>query len=419
MIQPTGYSEDTSNLHCIERAEVTADEVQELPFDLSVLTEEGIVVDVDALGTGLFDTTLDLSDLGVVWEHTERRTPLRPVKCALVPSEIRNQLIRPTSRGHDILDKYSFRFLVVEVLTHTASNRWVPWRAWREFKAKLDATRAELERAKEAYENSYPSVCEQMRETFSLMASDTARRLRATSSSVHLPEDFETSFVERMVERIPYPEEVREKLILSFRVRPLRLGSEMLAEQRQASEERMKLKAFEAEERIRREEEAAKQRELQQHLWADEEALRRRLDAERTELEREAQVKEELRQLRVSAAREQLAGTLDPFQEGAEQLHAAVHEAAVAVRDALRDGRLESAKAMEMGRMYKLLNFTSDSELDALVSEMERLTRDAARAGKRKRADAPLDRVLGDIIRNTYQGAKAATERSRADTISL
>lgn len=392
-------------------------DVEELPFDLSVLAEEGVVVDVDARGTTLFDASLDLAELGVSWRHGHR-SPIKPVRCELVPPDTKASLVRPASRGHDTLRKYSYGFLVLEVVTHSASNRWVPWRAWPEFRERFGGCESALSLAKGEYREEHPVIVERMREVFGLLAADSARRLAATPG-VEAPPDFEGRFVERMLGRIPSPDRVVEALTLRFRVRPLRLGSEMLAEQTRAAEERARLESVEAQRRLTRQEINARERTLQAELWAEERRVKQELAEEEAEREREAEVKRELARLRLEAAREQLAGTVSPLVEGAEQLHAAVHESAVAIGRALSEGHLEAKKVGEMARLYRLLNFQSEPELDALLGEVERLTREAQREGRRRRSDEPLDRVLAQIIGETYAGARALTERTRAGAIQL
>lgn len=394
----------------------TAD-IEALPFDLSVLTEEGIVVDVDARGTTMFDTTLDLMELGVSWRH-ESRSPIKPVSCMTVPPDTKQALVRPATQGHQILRKYSYHFLILEVVTNAASNRWVPWRAWPEFMQAFGRCTAALSASRAEYRDSHAVIIEQMAEVFGLLAADSARRL-ASTPGVEVAPDFEERFVERMLARIPTPDEVDEKLTLRFRVRPLKLGSEMLAEQRRAAEERVRLEAAERRVRLERQGADARERVIQAEIWAEEERLRQRLLAEERERRREAEIKEELARLKLEAAREQLVGTVSPLVEGAQQLHAAVYESAAAIRQALSEGHLEAKKVTEMARLYRLLNFRSEPELDALISEMETLTKQAQRAGKRKRQDEPIDRVLDEIIKETYAGARTLTERTRAGAIQL
>jgi len=372
---------------------------------------------VDARGTTLFDATLDLTELGVSWRHGHK-SPIKPVRCELIPADARKTLLRPASRGHQALGRYSYRFLVLEVVTHSASNRWVPWRAWPEFRDEFAACSAALDTAKAGYREDHPVIAERMAEVFGLLAADSARRLRSTSG-VETPPDFEGRLVDRMLERIPSPEEVDERLTLRLRVRPLRLGSEMLAERRKASEERAKLEAAEARVRAEREASHAHARVRQAELWAEEERIRRQLSEEEREIRREAEVKEELARLKLEAAREQLAETVNPLVEGAQQLHAAVYESATAIREALSAGHLETKKVAEMARLYRLLNFASEPELDALLGEVERLSKEAQVEGKRKRRDEPIDRVLGKIIGETYAGARALTERTRAGAIQI
>ncbi len=152
---PHGPSSEQEWLRAaVEEVGVDTADIEALPFDLSVLMDEGIVVDVDARGTTMFDTTLDLMELGVSWRH-ERRSPIKPVNCVTVPSDMKQALVRPAAQGHQILRKYSYHFLVLEVVTNAASNRWVPWRAWPEFKQAFARCAAALSAARAEYRDNH------------------------------------------------------------------------------------------------------------------------------------------------------------------------------------------------------------------------------------------------------------------------
>jgi hypothetical protein len=227
--------------------------------------------------------------------------------------------------------------------------------------------------------------------------------------------------VQGVVRAIPGPDDLRDRLGLRFRVGVLLLGSEMLQEQRRAQEERRRLEAAAAAAALERREHTARERLLQQGLWAEEERLRERREAEAEERRREAAVKERLRQLRLEAARERLQATMSPLEEGAKQLHAAVHEAASAIRDSLhRHGALRGAsarRARDLARWFALMNWQSDEALERLVAELEAL---ATRQPKRGQRDpAPIDGVLGEIIALTYADARALAEPSRMGALEL
>ena len=226
---------------------------------------------------------------------------------------------------------------------------------------------------------------------FLALASDSAQRLAATGHAV--PPRFEDAVVEGVLTAMPGPDDLRERLVLRYRVGVLLLGSEMLEEQRRAGEARRAAEAEAAALALERRRHEARERLVQQELWAEEERIRLRAVAEAEEQRREAAVKERLRQLRLEAARERLQETLSPLEEGARQLHAAVHEAATAIRDSLRKHQAlrgaSARRARELARWFRAMNWRSDEELEGLVAELERL---ATRAPARGQARPPAHR---------------------------
>ena len=253
----------------------------------------------------------------------------------------------------------------------------------------------------------YDALREEVVETFMQLATDSARRLEATGHPV--PTDFQDAVVRGVLAAMPTPGDLTGKLALRYRAGVLLLGSEMVAEQRRAREERRCLEEVEADARAERQRQEVQSRLVQQELWASQERLRQQQAAEEEERRREAEVKERMRQLRLDAARERLQEAMSPLEEGAKQLHAAVYEAASAIRTSLQkhEGlRGASAKhARELSHWFKLMNWQGDENLETLVAELERLARTPT--GKQKRDPQPIDQVLGDIIALTYDDARA------------
>ncbi|HZR98671.1 MAG TPA: hypothetical protein VFE37_08195 [Chloroflexota bacterium] len=401
-----------------ERVGIQQAEVERLPFDLSVLEDEGLFVNVDARGFGLLDRRLDWQALGI---SLPRNTDLafRPPRCGLLPDRYRLPLLRPAARAHAALHRYSYRFRLTETLFETPSYRWVPWRAFEAFEREFQAAQGALEAARAAVLEGYDAVREEVVETILRLAADSARRLEATGHAI--PEGFQDGVVRGVLAAMPSPEDLRDRLALRYRVGVLLLGSEMLAEQRRAREERRELEAAEAALRLEQRRREAGERLVQEQLWAEEERLRRRLQAEEDERRREAAVKERLRQLRLDAARERLQEAMSPLEEGARQLHAAVYDAASAIRASLqRHGHLHGTsarKARELARWFRLMSWQSDAELETLLGELEGLA--SRLAGKKKRDPGPLDQVLGDIVELCYADARALAEPHRMGALEL
>jgi hypothetical protein len=196
----------------------------------------------------------------------------------------------------------------------------------------------------------------------------------------------------------------------------MQLGSEMWAEARLAADERRRVQEIESEARLARERMQVAQRLVQEELWSEQERLRRQLQAEEQERQREAAVKERLRQLKLQAARDRLQETLSPLEEGARQLHAAVYEAASAIRTSLQKHQAlrgpSARKVRELCRWYCMMNWQGDAQLEALVSELEQLATAPTDRG-RKRDPKPIDQVLGDIVALIYADARATAEPNR------
>jgi len=396
-----------------------ATDIERLPFDLSALEGEGAFINVDARNFGLLDRRLDWHALGVT---LPRRGDLafRPPRCGLVPDRYRLPLLRPASRAHAALQKFSYHFRLVETVFESPSYRWVPWRAWSAFERDFNEAQGQLRTALDAYDTDYLTIRETVLEAFRQLAADSARRLGATGQQV--PPDFEDAVVQEVLSVLPTPELLRHRLTLRFRVGVMLLGSEMLAEQRLAAQERRNLEAIESERRLAESQVVAQERVIQEHLWAEQERIREGRRAEEDERRHEAAVKERLRQLKLEAAKERLEDVLSPLEEGARQLHAAVFEAATAIRASLQKHNAlrgsSAKKARDLSRWFQAMNWAGDEQLETLIQELEQLAT-APTSKKRKRNPVPIDHILGDIIELTYANARAIAEPSRMAALEL
>jgi hypothetical protein len=177
-------------------------DVERLPFDLSALESEGAFLNVDARNFGLLDRRLDWRALGVTLPR-QGDPAFRPPRCGLVADRYRLPLLRPASRAHAALQKFSYHFRLVETVFETPSYRWVPWRAWPAFESGFLQAQANLAVALDAYEADYAAIQETVLEAFRQLAADSARRLQATHHPV--PPDFEDAVVHEVLGVLPTP----------------------------------------------------------------------------------------------------------------------------------------------------------------------------------------------------------------------
>ncbi len=400
------------------RTGLQATEVERLPFDLSALEQEGAFINVDARGFGLLDRRLDWQALGITLPRGAS-VAFRPPSCGLLPDRYRLPLLRQAHRAHSALHKYSYHFTLTETLFETPAYRWVPWSAFETFEREFNAATSALEAAKAEVLEQYEAVREEVVETLLQLAADSARRLEATGHAI--PEGFQEAVVHGVLGAMPSAESLRDRLVLRYRVGVILLGSEMVAEQRRALEERQRMEEAEGVLQLERRRQENRIRLVQEELWVEEERVRRRLAAEEEERQREAEVKDRLRRMKLEAARERLQEAMSPLEEGAKQLHAAIYEAASAIRESLAKHQYlpgaSAKRARELARWFRLMNWQSDKQMESLVGELESL---ASRPGGAKKANpGPIDQVLGDIIELCYADARSLSEPHRMSALEL
>ena len=118
----------------------------------------------------------------------------------------------------------------------------------------------------------------------------------------------------------------------------------------------------------------------------------------------------------------QVQEALSPLEEGTRQLHAAVYEAASAIRASLQKHQAlrgpSARKVRDLCRWYAMMNWQGDAQSEALVRELEQLAT-APASRNRKRDPEPIEQVLGDIIALTYADASALAEPNRMAALEL
>ena len=397
---------------------VATEQIERLPFDLSALESEGLFLNVDASGFTMMDRRLSWQALGITLPPGSP-VAFRPPRCGLLPDRHRLALIRPAGRAHAALHKYSFHFRLTETLFETPAYRYVPWTAFEAFEHEFNEAQAALNVAREAVLADYPAVRQEVIDTFVSLDEDSVKRLEATGHDI--PSGFREAVVHGISSIIPTPDALRDKLVLRYRVGVILLGSEMLAEQRRASEERRKLEEAEGQLRLERQRQQAGERLVQDELWVEQERVRQRLRADAEEQQREAAIKERLRNLKLEAAKERLQEALSPLEEGARQLHAAVYESAVAIRSSLqKHGALRGPSvrhARQLAKWFRLMNWQGDSGLEALVSDLEELAKQPP--SRRQSFKKPTEQVLADIIQLCYADARALSQPKRLSSLEL
>src|SRR5262249_28048252 len=163
----------------------------------------GLPYNVDASNFGLLDRRLDWQALGITLPRGADLA-FHPPRCGLVPDRYRLPLLRPAAQVHTALHRYSYHFRLVETLFETPAYRWVPWRAWPEFERAFAGACERLVEAQDAYEANFGTIRQTVLETFTQLATDSARRLEATGQPVSA--EFSGVIARGVLTALPTPE---------------------------------------------------------------------------------------------------------------------------------------------------------------------------------------------------------------------
>lgn len=378
-----------------------AEEVEALPFDLSALETEGIFLNIDTHGFGSLTRQLDWKSLGV--KLPENRTVLvSPPRAGLLPNKYRRKLMLGASQAHNALKKYSFSFTLCETVFGTSEYKWIPWNAFEQFEGEYKKACETLAVAKAEVLEKYDDILITLREDFAEIAEDSAKRFEATLDMPFDRNEFRTNVVAHAMGMIPSREVIRDSLTIGMKPKVIVLGSEMIAEQQKTHQLNLESEKIEADRQQVRLELDTKTR-IEQLKVEDFEQERRR----------ERETKERIRQMKIETAREAADEAVSPIKEGLEQITSKLYEAACDMAEKLQSadfvpGAL-AKRAREMCGWYQLMNFTNDSSLEEVLTNLER----AAGRDAKVRSTLEMRGALSDVMRATTIQSKRLLDEDR------
>lgn len=386
---------------------ISAAEVETMPFDLSQLETEGIFLNVDCRGFSTLERQIEWKSLGVELPPAGA-VRLSPPRAGLLPDNYRRKLMRAASQAHHALNKFSFRFTLCETVWGTSEYKWIPWNAFENFEQEYKKALETLAAAKAEVLANYDEILLTLRKSFAELAEDSAKRLDATLEIPVNREEFVANVVAYALGMIPTREMIRDGLTISMKPKVIVLGSEMLAEQKQAREISLETAKIDAEYQSVRLELNTKT-QIEQLKIHDFELEKRR----------EREVKERIRQMKIEAARDAAQDAISPIKEGLDQITAKIYEAAQEMAQKLTGadfvpGAL-AKRARQMCEWYRLMNFTNDSSLEDVLSRLE----EAAGADAKHRSRVEMQSALNDVLRATSLQSKRLLDEDRLSALEL
>lgn len=387
---------------------ISAAEIETMPFDLTALEQSGIFLNIDATGFSVLSRQLDWQSLGIELP-VDKAVYLSPPRTGLLPDDYRKPLLRAASQAHQALDRYSFRFALCETVLGSTEYRWIPFTAFEAFEKEFAAALETLASAKAAVIENYEEILHTLRETFQKLANDSADRLEATVKDTPFSRDeFINATVERAMGMIPKIPAIRDEMRIKMRPKVILLGSEMRAEQAKSAK-------IDLETQVSRQ----AQTEIALEIEAKKEIAEIKVKSAYEDEKREQELKERIRQIKIEAVKSEMEAAVSPLKEGLDQLNNTIYEAAQEMAEKLNNAKFvpggTAKRAREMYHWFKLMNFTGDTEVEEVLSELNKIaSRDA-----KTRTTSEMKDAINAVVIATSKRARKLLKVEQLDALEL
>lgn len=339
---------------------INKDSVAHVGYELEVLRSKGLLVDLNVSGTTMFTRKASFAELGILSDDEKTKRYSAGNKY-LIPKEDIDRLRSIETRMRQTLDKYAWD------VTGFRPYRWLPWTAYRQFKARWQELAQEFEFIKIDIMNKYDTYLDMISDEFAAGARNTWRAVNGQGYTViewggkkfYTENHFVEGVVEVAQNMMPTFQRIEKELKADYKVALVYGQVDYAKDQAQAELVLAQAKAEKAEVAAKA---ALAQEELNHATYMH------KLEKEKAEIEIEAMIAAE-----VDHAREQLAEIKSPFEEVFTALRCQIAQdceemLASVTKNGFVRGKI-AEKAHGLLEVYEMLAVHNDKELrDKLVS---------------------------------------------------
>lgn len=355
------------------RLGVAPDHIRGVQFELDILRRQGILVDLNISGVGMFTRQATWMELGIP-EEDARRARLTRGQKFLIPEEQVKRLRSVESQMRQVLERWSHR------VTGFYPYRWIPYTAYDKFREEWQELVMRFDNVKWDILEAYDYNLDLLVEDFHQVAASAWQSIRSnhqvpngaalivTLDGVIYPDvdAFTDAIVQRALARMPSRERIEAELHADYTTALVYgeqdVAADMLAANRvtyQIEQERAKADA------------ARQDAYLQQHLvetqYQHKETLLR-LAEEEKRLKIQGMLQAE-----AEHARQQLQRAASPFEEIFTALRRQMADDCQAMLESIQKNGYVRGKIAEKGRglleLYQLMAAHDDFELrDRLIT---------------------------------------------------
>lgn len=265
--------------------------------DLARLREEGLAIQIDISGTGIFTTALDWSEIGVGSDSTRARWFTRGRKY-LFPKDDINAINNVVSKMRQTYSELTHDIAVLRPWRYLHYRQYQAWSTrWQELTEQLDLVIEDLiERYDQAIDTlaaEYNAICH---EAWSSIIAAGDEFVVFKGQPFEDVDEFTDTVVAAVLAKVPSPERIREEISAVYRVAAVQGIEDIAREEARAAQLRAEAEAARAQsarieqeldhnERMLRLEEEAKRQQIELMMHAEAERIRAEIDTITSPLE--------------------------------------------------------------------------------------------------------------------------------------
>jgi hypothetical protein len=350
---------------------------------LDVLRKQGLLIDLNITGTGMFSKAASWADLGIAdIEEDKRSTQFTRGQKILIPDEMVKRLKSVKARMSQALERNSYK------ITGFAPYRWLPFTAYAHFKTEWEKLMIEFAEVKAEIIADRNKYVDEMAVLYNEIAEASWKSITAQNYDKPEEEWSHDVFVDRIVKGavdiIPTVDEITTKLSADY-VTALVFGGK-------DTEEVLKMSAAE-----RKLVQAQAEKQYLENQTEFEKVRHQGVMNQSEEMEKQIAI-DAMREAELEHAKAQLKEIASPFAEVFSSLRRQMAEDAAEILASIQKNGFVRGKVAERGRglvdLFNLLAVQDDFELRNQLDALKKAIGPTG-ADRKETDERPVEEIKG------------------------
>ena len=388
---------ETRKIQAAQRAGLEVAQIGSVKIQMSVLRDNGLLVDLSIAGTSMFSRTASWFELGVMDAKTQDR--FTKGRKSLIPDKVEKRLKSVEARMRQVLDKYTYD------VTGFKPWRWLAWKAYDKWIEEFSRLKDDFDAIKSEILDNLDSYVDETAEDFTKISAAAWKSIigqgfggaEVDGVAYYDVDTFTDAIIARVISKMPTSADIEARLIADYRV-------SLVYGQQDVAEDQAKAEAYW---------EAVKQQKAQTELIEAEVSAQ-------TIANRERQVKlDAIRAAEMEHARKQIEEVGSPFSEIIGQLRGRFAEDAKSMLESIKKNGFVRGKVAEKGRglieFFDIMAAHDDTELRSLLDNLKTAIGETPDG---RNLDG-IENILSGIADLAAASSEELTEVGRAAFVSI